>query len=311
LNQMQRDFEEIKELVHDDLTELRDLLKKINVSNLQLTSGFNRLGARLLEVMDAGNPGTTINDFLNDREVVDIVHQLSTQHGACKADNYAVYNKHQIAVGDMEHQLNRLTTDLEREIGTRNKKFSSKRLGINQSVKQMPDLLESVQDYSKCNGEAKALRQRPAYQEPIAIEADYNNRMSQAIWRAPMATLTAEQSRLARRLVDGQALTAALKNAKVIYDGLVRQVDLADKSVAARKAQSLSAARAATKKAVADVQVLVGPYDLAMKNAKVVGYLNRQPRSGEVKKKVVGLVDVQKNINAKSKYITNLRIPRG
>jgi hypothetical protein len=273
-----------------------------------MVSGFKLLGLRLRELMDSGHAGAKIEDFMGDREVFARVRELTGHRDACKTDTADAFHHQTIAKGELEHRLAVLTAGLEGQIGTREQKFSSKVLRINQSVRQMGPLLQEVKRYAQNSADIKALDQAPDIATANSYDLAYTTQMSTTISKAKALALTPEQQKLARRLIDPKVLATTYKNAKVIYDEVVRAATKADQAKAARKAQGLSEARAAAKKAVTGVKALVDPYDEALKDARVAEYVEKLPRSSTIKKSVANLLEVQKSVGAKAKYITDLRV---
>jgi len=308
LAQFQREFNDIKALAHSDVAEQKTLLLSIRTHGMQLESGFKLLGLRLRELIDEGHPSATIDDFMDDREVVDHVHELTHHRETLKANTTAVLHKQIIAKNELSHRLAVLTSELNNQIEVRGGKFSSKALRVNQSVKQMGPLLQEAKRYEANSADLKALADAPDIPTANSYDPAYAALMTTTLSKAKVVALKPEQQQLAKRLVDTRVLATSYKNAKVIYDEVVRQATKADQAKLARKAQGLSEARAAAQKAVTSVKALVEPYTEAIQEPQVAEYVSRQKRSSEIKKSVNNLLEIQKLVGAKAKYILDLRM---
>ncbi len=294
LQEFKKEFEAVKKEVASNVDEMESLEHNLDQHRELLVEGFKALGIRIHELRDAGTVGTKIEDFQADKEVAVMVKELANRREMAKKDALRGQEIHTKAYKPILARMKALQDGLTAEIADRKKKFSSKTLGINQSVKEMEPLLAEVTKYVKGgNKDYEAIVNYGGGYPPAQFERLYDKLLDEELKKSKAVALSDQQQMLMKQALNVKNMQSSFNKAKLQYAEVVKQAKLAKDAHQARNVQGLSDAKKASDAAMTAIETLVEPYEKAMKDSKIVDIVQHSPEKGAIEKGVAALFEVK------------------
>jgi uncharacterized protein YecE (DUF72 family) len=309
LAQFRTEFTALKKLVAESADEGENLEHNLSQRREMLQEGFKALGLRIHELRDTGAQGARLADFMRDREAAAMATELTRHRDAAKVDAAKAVLLERNTYPAITSRMQTLRAGLTAEIGTRQGKFSSKKLRINQSVKEMAPLQTEVENYARAgNADYQFIANHTGSYAPDWYDRLYDDLADEELAKSKAVALSGEQQMMAKRLLDLKLMASTYNKAKAVYAEILKQAKLAEQAQKARKSQPLSDARKAADVAMAKTNALVDPYEKAMKDVQIAVLVSHSPDKDKVKRSYDNLLDVKSMVKAEFDEIKARRI---
>jgi hypothetical protein len=283
LNEFKKEFEAIKKLTADSAPELQSLGNNLGTHRDYLREHFPALGLRIHALRDGGNPGTTIQEFMGDKEVALMVKELSNRRETAKKEAVKAGRLRTSAVRPVRTRTKALEKAVTDEIAARKKLTSSKALGLNQSVKEMEPLLAQIKAF-KQTADYEFIASVPKHEEPGQYDRQYASMLNEELTKSKDVAVKAEQLMLKKQKLADKNLKLAGIKAKAAALELNNQAKLAQAAHKAKDVPALAAAKKAGAAALTKLKAIVDPYQALMKDSEIIDSLSHSPEQPAIDK---------------------------
>jgi hypothetical protein len=275
LKEFQTEFAAIKKDTHEVVEAYDEIENNIGAILEQMTEAFKVLGARIGELRTQGQAGTDLAAYMADREVAGFVQELQRRRDTGKktaAAGVALYNT---KIKGLRKRLRTLQQAIEGEIAARQKKNTSKTLGLNQSVKEMGPLLD-VKAYFRNN----EFLQVANYPEPIpAKQFDnvYEDLLTEQLNKSAKQVKKDEKLEAAKQKLNDKVLGNAERKVAAFVLALRKQNKLAGTAQKLKDLNGLSRAKTIGGQAYQGLVAVVEPYEKIMASKSIKAMLAHSP----------------------------------
>lgn len=278
LADFKKEFALIQKEVKTGVEEMESLEHNLDTFREHIVEGFNVLGARLAELRAGGRTGDKIDDYIDDGEVKASVRELQQRREAGKAAAIKAEKLHKVDFAALRKRMETLRTSLTAEIAARQKKFSSKLLGINQSVKELVPLQTEVEKYAKGgNPDFTAVASFAGAMPAKQFVNLYADLLAEQLSKTAQQVRLTEEASVVKQRLNDKIMKSAIIRAKAAYKELANQCKLGQTAQKERQVAALSAAKQAGSVALAKINAIVDPYSKIMKDTKVLKVVNESP----------------------------------
>jgi hypothetical protein len=284
-----KEFEDLKKLASTSVEEIGSLDHNMNHYQQMLNEGFKEVGLRIHALRDAGTPGTKIEDFMGDREMAVMIKELSGYRDSGKQAALKAKAIRDTQFKAIRTRMQALQDGLTTEIADRKKKFASKTLGINQSVKEMDPLLAEVTTYAGRNPDYELIRHDPGSYTAAQFDRQYAGLLAEELSKSKAVALSDQQQMLLKQSLAVRTLELNLSKARAAYAEVAKQAKLAQTAQKARDIQGLARAKQAAAAGLAKTEAVIAPYEKVAKDAKLMDVLKHSPDGGAVLKNLAAL----------------------
>jgi len=295
LADFKKEFAAIQKEVKEGKLEMEGLENNLESFREHIVEGMKILGTRIAELRAAGVAGADLAAFQGDAQVAAMLRELNQRRAAGKKAGAEADKLHETGFKGLRRRMKALRDGVTAEIDAREKKFSSKKLGLNQSVKEMLPLETAIVNYSKGGGD-------PDYEFvfnfggtiPAAqYDSLYNDMLAEQLSKSAKAARTDQKLAAAKgKLGDRLMRITIAKVTKAATDLKARAAE-GQAAQKARNVRALSAAKKAGSALLDSINTLVEPYEQIMANAKLVKMINESPDQDLIRKNTKKLFDLK------------------
>jgi len=304
-----KEFEDLKKLVASDADEMQSLDHNLDQHREIMGEGFKALGVRIHELRDTGMPGTRIEDFMRDQEAATMVRELTARRDTAKKDALHAQTVHNTKFKPLLARMNALIEGLNQEIADRKKKFSSKTLGINQSVKEMEPLLAEVTSYTRGgNADYSYIHDYNGGYPPAQFDRLYTTLLTEELNKSRAEALSAQEQMLLKQQLNDKVIKMNIAKARAALAEVTRQAKLGQDAQKTHNAQALATAQKATAAANIKITAVLTPYEKAEKDAKLMDVLRHSPDGQDVLKGLTSLKQMKTQAEQAVKATSGLRV---
>ncbi len=304
-----KEFEDLKKLAASDADEMESLDHNLDQHREIMREGFKALGVRIHELRDAGMAGTKIEDFMGDKEAATMVRELITRRDTAKKDGLTAQTVQNTKFKPLLERMEALIDGLNREIADRKKKFSSKTLGINQSVKEMEPLLAEVTKYTRGgNADYAFIHAYNGSIPPSQFDRLYNSLLTEELNKSRAEALSAQEQMLLQQQLNDKVMKANNSRARAALVEVTKQAKAAQEAQKAHNAEALATAQKATAAANIKITAILTPYEKAEKDARLMDVLQHSPDGPGVLKGLASLKQIKTQGEQAVKVTSGLRV---
>ncbi|MCC7360778.1 MAG: hypothetical protein IT317_14950 [Anaerolineales bacterium] len=276
LKEFQTEFAQIKKDTHAVVEDYDEIENNIGAILEQMTEAFKVLGARIGELRAQGQTGNDLAGYMADREVASYAQELQRRRDTGKKTAAAGVALYTTKIKGLRKRLRTLREAIEGEISAREKKNSSKMLGLNQSVKEMKPLLDDVKAYFR-NDE---FLQVANYPEPIpAKQFDnvYEDLLTEQLNKTAKQVKKDEKLEAAKQRLNDKVLGNAERKAAGFVLALRKQNKLAGTAQKLKDINGLTRAKTIGGQAYQGLVAVVEPYEKIMASKSIKAMLAHSP----------------------------------
>ncbi len=290
LQEFKKEFETLKKIMPPLVDKVESNENNLNQFRELLVDGFKQLGVEIHRLRDAGTPGTKIENFMHDREVAVMVKELQGIRDRAKKAATETKNIHDNDFKPIKKRMATLQENLADEIAARKKKFSSQKLGVNQSVKEMEPLAAEISKFVKGgNKDFEFVVNFMGSYPPDQFERLYNELLAEELTKSKAVSLNAFQQMMQQQMLNVKNLQKNFMKTKSAYQAVTKAVAEGKAAHIARNPLSLGAAKRDGAEAFKALNELVEPYEKAVNDAKIKDLLAHSQDKSSIEKGVGGM----------------------
>ena len=290
-----KEFAEIKKTIAAAADDVASSGTSITKHREILSEGFQEFGLRVHQLRDAGTPGAKVEDFIHDAEIKAILRELQVQRDQAKKTAKLLQDMVTNKVTPAIKRIDVMKKEIADEIEARNRKKSSTTLGLNQSVKLMPDLLKEITTYSRGgNDDYQTLK---AYQADSPKEFDnmYEDHLKDELGKSKAVALSAFQQQMTKQMLDTRNLQKAFTLAKIQYQLVMTAAAQGKTAHQQRAVPELGNAKRDASAALDKLNDLVEPFEKAMKDKDIAKMVAKSQDKSAIEKGVNALFTMKTN----------------
>lgn len=294
LNDYKKEFAELQKLTRVAVEEIDSLEHNLDTFRAHIVEGFNALGARVAELRQQGATGATIDAYLGDPLTKKMVAELGQRRDTAKvaAARADVLNKQ--VKPPILNRMETLREGLAAEITTREKKFSSKALGLNQSVKELKPLQAAIDKYCKGGSpEFTALFNFKGTYSAGQFDRLYTSLLTEQLNKSVKEVRAAEKQAQALHQMNDKVMKQALTRTAGHVKVVLAQAKAGATAHLAKDIQALAAAKTAGATAFEQLTKVVAPYEKTMKDKKFLVLLSHSPDEDMIRKNTKRLFELK------------------
>jgi hypothetical protein len=281
----------------------RDLTYRTNYQKQRLTmlEGAAVIGLRVQALKDLGQAGNSIDDFKNDPQVKDML-ETSEEFAEGLDKLYATLKPEQDA---LVKSLNKLQTELEAEIKTRQKAVSAK---LGSGSKSLPDMVTLLSDVKarRAEKEVNAFLVGKII-KPEKWRADVSGYIRSEIGKTRAEALSDFQQTMRQELLSLRNLSAKVNRATKLHGDLQAARDKARNAVTSKNAGELKDAQDDAKTLFEQLDEIASEYAKAMKDNWIIARVDESKDKAKILKGVDVIAEARKRAEDIAESIAELQ----
>jgi hypothetical protein len=277
LAEFKKEFTDLKTIVAKTGDEIGELEHNLEAFREHMLEGFNVLGARIAELRSQGQTGDKLDDYTGDGQVKSFVAELVRRREAAKVAATRADAIHKQVRPAILKRIEDLHDAVTTEISAREKKFSSKALGLNQSVKEMKPLKDELDKYKAGNSDVTTIFNFKGTYSVAQFDRLYTSLLAEQLAKTAKQVRTLEKDSQVTQALNDKIMKRVNIRAKTLAVMVAKQAKLGQAAHKAKDVPALSAAKTEAAKALSQLKELVAPYEKLMKNSKVQARLAHSP----------------------------------
>ncbi|HVX86157.1 MAG TPA: hypothetical protein VH253_15340 [Phycisphaerae bacterium] len=305
LEQFKKDFAAIKAKVSKYHEEIEKNERFVGQTSGVIDEGIKETGLRVQELKDEGHKGATIDAFMFDPGIKNMVTSIKQYLAGMQKElvkSAAMLQDVTKVRGDFQT----LKTNVTNEIAKRKKELSTKAGTGNKSLPDMEKLLAEMKTYEDQNPYAKLDFWQPDKYDQHAKEA--GEKMQKQVSQTKEHAMSTLQAQMMEQAMNVRVLHGNFNRAKGLYDTVLKECSDAQKALTAKNNKDLMTAKALIPKPWKDLQDINDMYQKGVQDQWIKARIQSSKDKGTIETTVKAILDMKTKAGAEVAKVANARL---
>lgn len=266
-----KSYADIQKQVTDAQTEIKKNANAISQTSGVMHEGVKEIGLRVQELKNAGDKGSSINDFMFDNEVKSMMNSVNAYMKQIETECKRIGALQTGSFAKTKSLFWETKKGLTDEIASRKKQVSTK---IGTGNKSLPDMERLLADMNKYKDAGFATLDAFLPETAAEHKQQLDNWLKDTLGKTKEATLSAFQKEMDEQACNTRVLNANVGRAKTMLTNVQAQAAAGEKAHKAKLLKPLMDAKLAIVKHNKDLAEMAAKYDRAKTDQWVMSKIN-------------------------------------